>query len=148
MADCIFCKIINGEIPSFKIWEDKDHLAILDIFPNTRGMTLVMPKKHFGSYAFDMPEKDYAKLMIAARKVGKLLDAKLGTSRTAAVMEGMGVNHMHVKLYPMHGVGKEFKETWSSERAYFDRYPGHISTVLGPEADKKGLDKLAKLLKQ
>jgi hypothetical protein len=63
-------------------------------------------------------------------------------------MEGMGVDHMHVKLYPLHGVGKKFKEPWSTEKRYFKKYPGYISTVLGPEADKKELGKLAKRLRK
>ena len=53
MENCIFCKIVKGEIPCVKIWEDKDFLAILDVFPNTKGMTLVLTKKHFDSYAFE-----------------------------------------------------------------------------------------------
>ena len=47
MSDCIFCKIAKGEIPSVKIWEDDEFFAILDLFPNTKGMTLVIPKSHF-----------------------------------------------------------------------------------------------------
>ena len=58
MADCIFCKIVKGEIPSAKIWEDPNHMAILDINPNTEGMTLVLTKDHFDSDATDMPEKE------------------------------------------------------------------------------------------
>ena len=146
--DCIFCKKVKGGIPSYKIYEDKKHIAILDIFPNTKGMALVMPKKHYGSYAFDMPEKEYSELMLSARKVAKLLDKRLKVGRTALVMEGMGVDHMHVKLYPLHGVGKKFKEPWSTEKRYFKKYPGYISTVLGPEADKKELGKLAKRLRK
>ncbi len=146
--DCLFCKIVRGEIPSFKVWEDKDHLAILDIFPNTKGMTLIIPKKHFDSYAFGMPDKEYSKVMLASKKVAKLLEKKLKLYRVAMVMEGMGINHCHIKLYPMHDVDKKFKEMWSSEKAFFKKYPGYISTVLGPEADKKELEKLAKLIKK
>ena len=50
-SSCIFCKIAKGEIPSVKIWEDKKHIAILDINPNTEGMTLVIPKKHYESFS-------------------------------------------------------------------------------------------------
>lgn len=57
--DCVFCKIVAGEIDSAKIWEDDEFLAILDIMPNTKGMTLVLTKKHYDSYAFDMPEDVY-----------------------------------------------------------------------------------------
>lgn len=79
MAGCIFCKIAKGEISAAKIYEDKNHVAILDLNPNTKGMTLVIPKKHFDSYIFEMPEKEYKKLMTAAKKVGLLLDKKLKT---------------------------------------------------------------------
>jgi histidine triad (HIT) family protein len=144
--DCIFCKIVRGEIPSAKIWEDKKHIAILDIFPNTKGMTLVIPKVHHDSYAFDMPDKAYSDLMLASKKVAKLLDKRLKINRTAMVMEGMGVNHVHIKLYPMHGIDKKFKEMWAKDERYFDTYPGYIMTVLGPKADDKELAKLAKLL--
>jgi diadenosine tetraphosphate (Ap4A) HIT family hydrolase len=93
--DCIFCKIVKGEIPSAKIWEDKKHIAILDVFPNTKGMTLVITKNHYDSYAFDMSDAAYKELMVAAKKVGKILDRKLKVNRTAMVLEGMGVNHVH-----------------------------------------------------
>ena len=66
-SDCIFCQIIEGKIPSYKIYEDNDYIAILDIFPNTKGMTLVIPKQHFDSYAFEMPDDTYAKFFLAAK---------------------------------------------------------------------------------
>lgn len=147
MTECIFCKIVKEEIPSYKIWEDEEHIAILDIFPNTAGMTLVLTKKHYDSYAFDMPDDAYSKLMIAAKKVGLLLDKKLGTKRTALVMEGMGVNHVHIKLYPLHGIEDKFKETWSKERRFFKKYEGYISTILGFEATPEELQEMQKKIK-
>jgi len=143
-SDCLFCKIVNGKIPSYKIWEDKNHIAILDIFPNTLGQTLVIPKDHYESYAFDMPEKPYSELMVASKAVGTLLDKKLKTQRTALVMEGMGVNHVHIKLYPLHGIDAKFKEMWAKDERYFDKYEGYLSTVLGPKANDKELAALAK----
>jgi histidine triad (HIT) family protein len=145
--DCIFCKIVKGEIPSAKIWEDKNFIAILDVFPNTKGMTLVMPKAHYDSYAFDMPDKAYSELMLASKKVAKILDKKLKVGRTAMVMEGMGVNHVHIKLYPLHGVDKHFKEMWAKEERYFDEYQGYLMTVLGPKADPALLQELAKQIR-
>ncbi len=139
MDNCIFCEIINGKVPSVKIWEDKYHLAILDINPNTEGVTLVLTKKHYDSYAFDMPESAYLAVMSASKKVAKLLDKSLDVKRTALVMEGLGINHIHVKLYPIHGIDEKFKETWAKDRVYFDKYEGYISTQLGPE---KGIDEL------
>jgi len=145
--DCIFCKIVRGEIPSAKVWEDKKHLAILDVFPNTKGMTLVMSKAHYDSYAFDMPDKSYSDLMLASKKVAKLLDKKLKLNRTAMVLEGMGVNHVHIKLYPLHGVDAKFKEIWAKDERYFETYPGYLMTVLGPKADRAELEKLAKQIR-
>jgi histidine triad (HIT) family protein len=142
--DCIFCKIVSGEIPSAKIWEDKKHLAILDVFPWTKGMTLVIPKKHHDSYAFDMPDTVYKDLMIASKKVGKILDKKLKVLRTAMVAEGMGVNHAHVKLYPLNGVTKQFEEAWARNESYYENYPGYLMTMHGPKADPAELNKLAK----
>jgi diadenosine tetraphosphate (Ap4A) HIT family hydrolase len=143
MDNCIFCKIARGEFDSAKIWEDDEFFAILDLNPNTRGMTLVLPKKHYDSYAFSMPDDVYVKFMIASKKVAKLLEKSLGVKRVAMVMEGMGVNHAHVKLYPMYGIDDAFKEISASPQAFFHRYQGYITTVLGPRADIQDLKKLA-----
>ncbi len=102
--DCIFCKIVEGEAPSHKIWEDENYLAFLSIFPNTEGTTVVIPKKHYGSYPFDLPDNVLSDLILATKKVAKLLDSKLDdVGRTAMVFEGFGVDHVHSKLFPMHG---------------------------------------------
>ena len=145
--DCIFCKIGSGEIPSAKVWEDKNHLAILDINPNTDGMTLVLTKEHFGSDATDMPDKPYQELMIAAKRVAKLLEKKLKVKRVAIVMEGLGVNHVHIKLYPIRGLDEKFKEIWAKEKIFFKEYRGYISTQLGPQKTAEELNKIAKIIK-
>jgi len=138
--DCIFCKIVKGEIPSVKIWEDKKHIAFLDIFPNTKGMTLIIPKKHFDSDATDMPDKEFSDLMMATKKVAKMLEKGLKIKRVAMVMEGLGVNHVHIKLYPIHGLEEKFKETWAKKEIYFNRYEGYISTQLGPKKSPEELN--------
>ena len=148
MKDCIFCKIVKDEIPSVKIWEDDKFIAILDKFPNVKGMTLVIPKKHFDSYVFEMNDKDYQELMLASKKVARLLDKKLKVMRTALVMEGLGVNHAHIKLYPIHGLDKKFKETWAKEKIFFEKYEGYISTQLGPEKSIEELNKIAEIIKK
>ena len=148
MDNCIFCKIAKKEIDSAIIWEDKNNIAVLDINPNIKGMTLVIPKKHFDSYAFDMKDKDYCELMKAAKKVAKLLDKKLNVKRTAMVMEGLGVNHVHIKLYPICGLDEKFKEIWSKDRVYFEKYEGYISTQLGPKKSTEELKKIAKEIKE
>ena len=128
--DCIFCKIIKGEIPSFKIWENDEFLAILDINPNTKGMTLVLPKNHYESDMLKMPEDIYQKLMLVSRNVAEILQKKLAPKRVVLIMEGMGVNHAHIKLYPV-----------------YDTREGGISTALGPQADFEELKILAEKLR-
>ena len=106
-------------------------------------MTLVMPKKHFDSDASLMPGKDYQELMLAAKKVSEILRKGLNVNRVAIVAEGMGVNHVHIKLYPLYGVDKEFQECWAKDRVFFDEYQGYISTQLGPQMSMEDLKKLA-----
>lgn len=148
MEDCIFCKIVKGKIPSAKIWEDESFLAILDAFPNTKGMTLVMPKEHFDSYVFDMSDSNYSLLMSATKKVVKLIGKALGVQRTTMVMEGQGVNHAHIKLYPMRGLDEESKKAWKREEVFFEKYPGHTNTTAGPKADFAELEKLAEEMRK
>ncbi len=143
--DCIFCKISSGEIPSYRIWEDDEFFAILDIFPNTKGMTLIIPKEHYDSYAFEMPDEVYSRFLLAAKKLGREIDSKLGVQRTALVMEGMGVNHAHIKLYPLHGLGKDFKAINPEGNVFFEKYQGYISTMLGPKADENMLKEVQSL---
>lgn len=147
MENCIFCKIVKGEIPCAKVWEDENYLAFLDINPNTKGMTLVIPKEHHDSYFFDMPADKQSEFLAAANKVARMLEKYFKISRVALVMEGMGVNHVHLKLYPLHGVTDKFVEMWASEKKFFEKYEGYISTQLGPQADMEELKKLAEEIK-
>lgn len=142
--DCIFCKIVSGKFDSAKIWEDKDFLAILDIMPNTKGMTLVLTKKHYSSYVFDMPDLAYSNFLLASKKVSKILEKGLKVKRIAMVMEGLGVNHAHIKLYPLYGLKDTFEEIWAPDKIFFDKYKGYISTQTGTKVDMAELKKLAK----
>ena len=106
--DCIFCKIVSGEALCYKIWEDEKHLAFLSIFPNTKGFSVVVTKEHHPSYAFDLPDEVLSGLTIAAGKVAKLLDKTFDdVGRTGMIFEGFGVDHVHAKLFPMHGTKSE-----------------------------------------
>jgi diadenosine tetraphosphate (Ap4A) HIT family hydrolase len=148
--DCIFCKIVEGEAPSHKIWEDKNYLAFLSIFPNTEGTTVVIPKKHYGSYPFDLPDNVLSDLILATKKVAKLLDSKLDdVGRTAMVFEGFGVDHVHSKLFPMHGTKmKEWRPIESKVDKYFDKYEGYVSSHDYKRADDKKLSGLANKIKK
>ena len=106
MDNCIFCQIVKQKAPAHKIWEDENHLAFLTILPNTKGATVVIPKKHHGSYAFDQDDQILQDLIVAIKKVAKLLDSYFDdSSRCGMVFEGWGVDHLNAKLYPMHGIG-------------------------------------------
>ena len=145
--DCIFCKIARGIEPCHKIWEDEDFLAFLSIFPNTEGFCVVMPKKHYSSYAFELPDDILSKLIIASKIVGKLLDSKLeNVGRTGLILEGMGVDHVHSKLSPMHGTAKlkKWKPIISHQDKYFKEYEGYLSSHDYIRASDRELEKLAK----
>lgn len=153
-TDCIFCKIASGEAPTHKVWESDTHLAFLSIFPNTEGVTVVIPKKHYPSYVFDLPDDALAALVSAAKQTAKLLDAKLNdVGRTAMVFEGFGVDHAHAKLFPMHGTKTTGGDTaWkpieSKVQKYFERYEGYISSHDYERADDETLAKLAEKIRE
>ena len=147
MKDCIFCKIVNKEAPSYKIWEDEKHLAFLSIFPNTKGFSVVTTKKHYPSYAFDLQNNVLQELIIATKKVAKLLDRKLeDVGRTGMIFEGFGVDHIHAKLFPMHGTADmtEWRPINSNVDKYFDKYEGYISSHDYKREDDEKLENLAK----
>ena len=145
--NCIFCKIARGEIDSAKIWEDDEFLTILDIKPNTRGMTLVLTKEHYDSDIFAMPKDVYQRFMLVVKKVVKILEKGLNVKRVAMVIEGMEINHAHIKLYPIHGLTEKFKPVRAKEKIFFEKYEGYISTQEGPEVNVSELKKLAEEIK-
>lgn len=150
MAFCVFCEIAAGKLPHHTVAENKDFMAILGIFPNTKGMTVVFPKKHYGSYVFDLDDEVLKNLMLFARKVAKQIDNKMPTvMRTGMVIEGFGVDHAHIKLFPMHGKKtKGWQPIESSKDEYYEQYPGYISSHDSKRADDKELAKLAKELRE
>jgi len=147
--DCVFCRIVKEEIPCHKVWEDKKHLAFLSRNPNTEGFTVVITKKHYTSYAFDLPDDVLKDLIIAAKKVSKLIDSKFtDVGRTGLILEGFGIDHVHAKLFPMHGTKmKEWKPIKSNVNKYFEKYEGYISSHDYKMADEKKLAKTAKKLR-
>ncbi|AWX44152.1 putative HIT-like protein [Flagellimonas maritima] len=97
----IFTKIINGEIPCYKIAEDEDNFAFLDINPNSKGHTLCVPKKEVDKLS-DLDEESYTKLMAFSRKVGKAIEASVPCKRVGMTVIGLEVPHVHVHLIPLH----------------------------------------------
>ena len=137
-------------MPCHKIWEDNKNLAFLSIFPNTEGFSVVITKQHYASYAFDLPENILIDLVIASKKVAKLLDKNLGdVGRTGMIFEGFGADHVHAKLFPMHGTKmKEWKPLHSKVDKYFDKYEGYISSHDYKREDDSKLSALVKKIKE
>ena len=99
----IFTKIIQGEIPSYKIAEDEGHYAFLDINPNAKGHTLVVPKKEVDK-VFDLDEETYTALLRFARRVAKALEKTIPCNRVGMSVVGLEVPHAHVHLIPINRV--------------------------------------------
>lgn len=147
MDSCIFCKIVHKELPCHTVWEDEKHLAFLSIFPNTEGFTVVIPKEHYGSYAFEQSDEVLQELILATKKVANLLDGFFpDVARSGMFFEGFGVDHLHSKLFPMHGTGdlKNWKPIESQTvKTYFEKYPGYLSSNDSTRADDARLSELA-----
>lgn len=96
----VFTKIINGEIPAYKIAEDDNYLAFLDVNPNAKGHTLCIPKQEINKI-FDMEEEHYLGLMKFSRKVAKAIEKTVACKRIGVAVVGLEVPHVHVHLIPL-----------------------------------------------
>ena len=96
----IFTKIVNGEIPCYKIAEDDKYLAFLDVNPNSKGHTLCIPKQEINKI-FDMEEEHYLGLMAFSRKVAIALEKVVPCKRIGVAVVGLEVPHVHVHLIPL-----------------------------------------------
>lgn len=103
----LFTRIINGEIPSYKVAEDDKYYAFLDINPLQKGHTLVIPKlaEPEADYIFDLDDETLAGLMVFAKKVANGIREATGCKRVGVAVLGMEVNHVHVHLVPLNKEG-------------------------------------------
>lgn len=108
----IFTKIINGEIPCYKVTEDDQFIAFLDINPNAKGHTLCIPKEEIDKI-FDMNEQQYLKLMQFSRRVALALEKTIPCKRVGMSVIGLEVPHVHVHLIPLN----EMKEMTFQDKA-------------------------------
>ena len=99
----IFTKIVDGELPCHKVWEDEKHLAFLDIRPAQPGHTLVIPKREV-DYIFDLTPEEHAALWSAAQTVAAKLKATLGCRRVCVLVIGWEVPHVHIHLIPTNSI--------------------------------------------
>ena len=99
----IFTKIVQGDIPSYKIAEDEKYYAFLDINPLAKGHTLVIPKKET-DYIFDVADDDLAGMMVFAKKVAKAIEEVVPCKRVGVAVLGLEVPHAHIHLIPINTV--------------------------------------------
>jgi histidine triad (HIT) family protein len=103
MSDSIFTKIIKGEIPSYKIYEDDLTFVFLDIHPKTPGHCLVIPKQQV-EYIWDLPDKEYLSLMLTVKKTGGRIREVLQPKWVGMQVEGVAVPHAHVHVFPFNSI--------------------------------------------
>lgn len=106
MGNCFFCKIIKGEIPAFKVWEDDHYLAFLDINPIKDGHTMIIPKKHEG-YFFDLEDQELHGLISGAKIVAEILKQAFQprSGKVGVMVYGLDIDHVHLHLVPIDKPG-------------------------------------------
>ena len=109
MEDSIFTKIIKGEIPCHRVYEDETTLAFLDIYPAVPGYTLVVPKRQV-DHVWELPDDEYRALMATVQKVARRMRSVLDGDRVGVKIEGLEVPHAHVKVFPFSTV-EEFNRS-------------------------------------
>jgi histidine triad (HIT) family protein len=103
MTDSIFTKIIKGEISCFKVLENEDFIAFLDVNPVNKGHTLVVPKLQI-DYIYDLPEDIFSKLFIFSKKVSQMLKNSFSCNRIGISVVGLEVPHAHIHLIPINKI--------------------------------------------
>lgn len=140
MSDTLFDKIVRGEIESRIVWEDDRYMAFLTPFPNTPGVTVVIPKSRLGDYVFALDTPEYTEFLTAVKTVANILEKAFNTARIGLVFEGTGVAYVHAKLYPFHGPLATATDLWSDTTEFTDEYRGWMTTIEGPRMDDAQLD--------
>lgn len=126
----IFTKIVNGEIPCYKIAEDENFLAFLDVNPNAKGHTLCIPKQEINKI-FDMEEDLYLGLMQFSRKVAKAIEKSIECKRVGVAVIGLEVPHVHVHLIPLQDMDDmRFQRKVSLEKEEFEDLVQKIASNL------------------
>ena len=99
----IFSQIVNGEIPCYKVYEDDEFLAFLDVFPVAKGHVLVIPKKET-DYIFDIEDQSYTRMWQFAKKISKALRLSVSCERIGISVIGLEVAHAHIHLLPINSL--------------------------------------------
>ncbi|CAL8578971.1 hypothetical protein XPA_004735 [Xanthoria parietina] len=139
-GDCgdsnLFARLVRGELPQSRVWEDGEHVAFLTPFANTPGFTVLVPREHLTSDIFGIDDADYANLMDASYTLAGHLMKAFGIPRCGMVFEGFEIDYAHVKLIPIHSrkVQDQSLEPGSSTEIapYEEGYRGYVTSLNGP----------------
>ncbi|AWP05221.1 Hypothetical protein SMAX5B_011598 [Scophthalmus maximus] len=141
----LFPRIVRGEEQQWRVWEDEGHVAFLTPFPNSPGFTVLVPRRPLTSNIFRLDKGDYQGLVLAARKVSRLLEEALGASGVGLIFEGFEIDYAHAKLIPLFpppssGAGSDTTKP-RTPRSY-PTYPGYVTSEDGPEASLESLKEM------
>jgi beta-aspartyl-peptidase (threonine type) len=132
----LFARIVRGELPQSRVWEDEHHVAFLTPFANTPGFTVLVARAHLPSDIFSLELGDYCSLVRSAHSVAQTLKSSLGLRRCGMIFEGLEVDYAHVKLIPIHekeGVQELSKaDSPMTQSAHEEKYTGHVTSQNGP----------------
>ena len=131
MTECIFCKIVKGEVPSFKVYEDEKFLAFLDINPRTKGHTLLIPKEHY-RWTYDVPY--FGEYWETAKKIALASQKALNAEFVTFWTHGLEVPHAHIHILPRQkGEYSFFPEPHSFSREEMEKIAEMIKEALSQE---------------
>lgn len=123
MTECIFCKIVEGSIPSAKIYEDEHVYAFMDIMPVSKGHVLLIPKKHIENI-YDFSEEEASRLFATAPKIANVLKSEfelvgMNLLSNNGAPAGQSVFHFHLHFIPRYGESDGFKPSWETKESTY-----------------------------
>ena len=134
----LFARIIRGELPNWKIWEDDSHVALLNPFANTPGFTVLVPRRHLCSDILSLSEREYLEMLRATFTCGNILIKAFNISHCGFIFEGFEIDYAHIKLIPLHqtvgdkeSYGNSYGQA-SSHAEFQPTYSGYVTSQPGP----------------
>lgn len=140
-SEDLFSRIVRGEEEQWRVWEDSEHVAFLTPYPNTPGLTVVVPRKPLPSDILSLKDADYTALIRAIYKVAKLLEEGMGARGVALIFEGFEIDYAHAKMIPLVP-SPDGNKPGELKPEYFQNYPGYVSSLDGPTAKPEALEKV------
>ncbi|XP_036425950.1 uncharacterized protein LOC118807891 isoform X1 [Colossoma macropomum] len=136
----LFSRIVRGEEQQWRVWEDEEHISFLTPFPNTPGLTVLIPRKPLTSDILRLEEGDYKGLVLATRQVAQLLEEALGAWGVGLIFEGYEIDYAHAKLIPLVSPPDNMTQNLTCPAPeFYDIYPGFVTSASGPLASTESL---------